>query len=207
MRTFSKSAWMKVLHPNTNCQYPNTSRTWSVKKTTLRTLLSNFLVSHSYKQAPVSKNTPFSYDWNIFKVFVIITKFQAKHCRKNLVKVKIWEWQWQTTDLQFQVVYLAADVSLAIWVILPFLNTNPTWPLLSFCITIVRSNGLWKRNNKKFNSIGFLLHTRMKKRAKWRPNIVFETRVNFLPVSDSKHNSLRRSILQDLHHFVTTIAC
>lgn len=90
MRTFSKSAWMKVLHPNTNCQYPNTSRTWSVKKITLSTLLSNFLVSHSYKQAPVSKNTPFSYDWNMFKVFVIITKFQAKHCRKNLVKVKIW---------------------------------------------------------------------------------------------------------------------
>lgn len=61
--------------------------------------------------------------------------------------------------------------------------------------------------HQKFNSIGFLLHTRMKKRAKWRPNIVFETRVNFLPVSDGKHNSLRRSILQDLHHFVTTIAC
>ena len=45
--------------------------------------------------------------------------------------------------------HLAADVSLAIWVIFPSLYTNPTCPVLSFWRTIVLSNGLQKGERNK----------------------------------------------------------
>ena len=58
---------------------------------------------------------------------------------------------WKHYDEQSKQTNLAADVSLAIWVILPFLKTNPTWPELSFCKTMVRSNGLKSEYIKNIN--------------------------------------------------------
>jgi len=53
--------------------------------------------------------------------------------------------------------YLAAEESLMMALILPWLKVKPTWFALSFCIVMVRSNGLSLTASEMRSPLAFLM--------------------------------------------------
>lgn len=91
------------------------------------------------------------------RISIVWCRHHSRRVYKSRINVSAnWErkrWTHKQTDKQtvHKQPYLAADESLTIDVIFAFLKTNPTWFRPSFCIVIVRSNGLriLSRHTKK----------------------------------------------------------